>query len=124
MASTILKTYTSSVILLAALVIGGIGGVVFGTDAAIVKPLGDLFLNLLFMIIVPLVFFSISSAIANMEGMKRLGRIMGSIFLVFFLTAALSAVIGFIGTSLINPLENTDVAAIEKLMDKAEPTEA
>ncbi|ALC90816.1 sodium:proton antiporter [Bacillus sp. FJAT-18017] len=122
--TSIFKTYASSVILLAALVIGGICGVVFGTDAAIVKPLGDLFLNLLFMIIVPLVFFSISSAIANMEGMKRLGRIMGSIFLVFFLTAALSAVIGFIGTSLINPLENTDVAAIEKLMDKADPAEA
>ncbi|WP_043932718.1 dicarboxylate/amino acid:cation symporter [Bacillus sp. EB01] len=122
--TSILKTYASSVILLAALVIGGIVGVVFGTDAAIVKPLGDLFLNLLFMIIVPLVFFSISSSIANMEGMKRLGRIMGSIFLVFFLTAALSAVIGFIGTSLINPLENTDVAAIEKMMDKADPAEA
>ncbi|OCA81545.1 sodium:proton antiporter [Bacillus sp. FJAT-27225] len=121
--ASLFKNYAWSIILLTALLIGGIAGIVFGPDATVVKPLGDLFLNLLLTIIVPLVFFSISAAIANMEGMKRLGKIMGSIFLVFFLTAALSAIIGFIGTTLVNPLENTDISAVEKLMENAETEE-
>src|SRR6476469_5975367 len=91
MVKTILKNYKGTLLLLLAIVIGGIAGIVFGPKVAIVKPFGDLFLNLMFMIIVPLVFFSISSAIANMSGMMRLGRIMGSIFLVFILTATISA---------------------------------
>lgn len=118
------KTYRSSLLLLGAIILGGIAGVIWGPDTSVVQPLGDLFLNLMFTIIIPLVFFSISSAIANMEEMKRLGKIMGSILLVFFATAAIAAVIGLAGTALINPLENTDTSAIKTLMDSAEPEEA
>ncbi len=46
-----------------------------GPEAVVFKPIGDLFLNLLFMILVPLVFFSVTSAISNMGEMKRLGKI-------------------------------------------------
>ncbi|PAQ14266.1 sodium:proton antiporter, partial [Bacillaceae bacterium SAOS 7] len=107
----------------AGIIIGGIAGVVFGPKAAIVKPFGDLFLNLMFMLIVPLVFFSIASAIASMDGMKRLGKIMGSIFIVFFITAIIAAVVGMIGVTLFNPLANTDVSAIKELMNQFEPAE-
>src|SRR6476620_3271058 len=117
MVKKILKNYKGTLLLLLAIVIGGIAGIVFGPKAAIVKPFGDLFLNLMFTIIVPLVFFSIASAIANMNGMKRLGKIMGSIFLVFILTATVSAIIGFIGTAINNPLEGTDTSLIKQLMD-------
>jgi Na+/H+-dicarboxylate symporter len=117
MVKTILNNYKGTLFLLLAIVIGGIAGVVFGPKAAIVKPFGDLFLNLMFTIIVPLVFFSIASAIANMNGMKRLGKIMGSIFLVFILTATVSAIIGFTGTTIINPLEGTDTSMIKQLME-------
>ena len=79
-----LASYKSSLILLGAIIIGGIAGYIIGPDVAVVRPFGDLFLNLLFMIIVPLVFFSITSAIANMSEMKRLGKIMVSIIIVFF----------------------------------------
>lgn len=103
-------------ILLIAIIIGGIAGYVIGPKVAVVKPLGDLFLNLLFMIIVPLVFFSITSAIANMTEMKRLGKIMISIVLVFFATAIIAAVLGFIGTSVMNPIGDSDVSAIKELM--------
>ncbi|WP_394238118.1 dicarboxylate/amino acid:cation symporter [Niallia oryzisoli] len=120
------NSYKASLILLGAIIIGGIAGLIFGPKAVVVKPFGDLFLNLMFTIIVPLVFFSIASAIANMNGMKRLGKIMGSIFLVFLLTAAISAVLGFTGTSIMNPLENADTLHIKELMDTItaeEPTE-
>ena len=96
--------------------IGGAAGIIFGPKATVVKPFGDLFLNLMFMIIVPLVFFSISSAIANMGGMKRLGKIMGSIVIVFLITAFISAVLGFIGISIFDPLKNADVESIKSLM--------
>ncbi|WP_100401419.1 dicarboxylate/amino acid:cation symporter [Bacillus sp. FJAT-42315] len=118
-----LKSYQFTFLLLAGIIIGGIAGVVFGPKAAIVKPFGDLFLNLMFMLIIPLVFFSIASAIASMDGMKRLGKIMGSIFIVFFVTAIIAAVVGMVGVTLFNPLANTDVSAIKELMVQFEPVE-
>lgn len=119
----ILKSYKGTLLLLIAIIIGGAAGLTFGTEASAVRPLGDLFLNLMFMIIIPLVFFSIASAIANMNEMKRLGKIMGSIFLVFFITASISAIIGFAGTLVVNPLENADTSAIKELMEKADSPE-
>lgn len=114
------KNYRSSLLLLASIIIGGAAGLLFGTKTSIVKPFGDLFLNLMFMIIIPLVFFSISSAIANMDGVKRFGKIIGSIFLVFVVTAIVAAVIGFAGTSVMNPLAHTDVSALKELMEKTD----
>lgn len=111
-----LKNYRFTLVLLSAIVIGGLAGIIFGPKAAVVKPFGDLFLNLMFMIIVPLVFFSIASAIASMNGMKRLGKIMGSILAIFLLTATVSAVLGLIGAAIIHPIENTDIGAIKEVM--------
>jgi Na+/H+-dicarboxylate symporter len=119
----IFKNYQASILLLASILIGGAAGVIFGPKTAVVKPFGDLFLNLMFMMIVPLVFFSISSAISNMNGMKRLGKIMVSIFLVFLFTAFVSAIIGYIGTTIVNPLENTDTTLIKNMMESAETAE-
>jgi Na+/H+-dicarboxylate symporter len=106
--------------LLLAILIGGVSGLIFGEKTAVVKPFGDLFLNLMFMIIVPLVFFSIASAIANMNGMKRLGKIMGSILVVFLLTASVAAILGLFGASIIKPLETTDVDSIKAIMSSSD----
>src|SRR5699024_4611591 len=118
----ILKSYRSSFLLLSSIIIGGIAGITFGKDTAIVKPFGDLFLNLMFMLLVPLVFFSISSAIANMNGMNRLGKIIGSIFLVFFTTAFIMAILGFIGVSIVNPLKGVDLTSIKHIMSHPDNT--
>lgn len=109
-----------TLLLLLGIIIGGIAGVIFGPEASVVKPFGDLFLNLMFMIIIPLVFFSVASAIANMTEMKRLGKIMASILLVFFVTATIAGILGIIGVSFFNPLEGTDTAAIKELMTTGE----
>lgn len=121
---TFWKSYKSSLILLGAILIGGIGGFVYGPKATVVKPFGDLFLNLMFMIIVPLVFFSIASAIANMNGMKRLGKIMGSILVVFFSTALIAALIGFGGATLYNPVTDADLPALQDMMGQADTGDA
>nr|WP_312469719.1 dicarboxylate/amino acid:cation symporter [Neobacillus sp.] len=114
---SIFKNYRFTIILLSAIVIGGAAGLFFGPKTAVVKPFGDLFLNLMFMMIVPLVFFSIASAIANMNGMKRLGKIMGSILVVFLVTASVAAILGLAGASIIHPLENTDISSIKEVMN-------
>ncbi|MEN0664269.1 dicarboxylate/amino acid:cation symporter [Caldifermentibacillus hisashii] len=123
----LLKNYKETITLLFAIVIGGIAGVIYGQDSSVVKPFGDLFLNLMFMIIVPLVFFSVSSAIANIGEMKRLGKILGAIVLVFSVTAIISAVLGYIGIRIYNPLKGVDTSAIMNIMadtDSDQSTEA
>jgi len=115
----LLKNYKSSIILLGSILLGGIVGAVMGPKAAVLEPFGNLFLNLMFTIIVPLVFFSVSSAIANMTSMKRLGKIMGSVIIVFTATALIAAIIGVIGAILINPTKGIDHGIIQKLMASA-----
>ena len=56
-------------------------------------PLGDIFLNLMFTIVVPMVFVSISSAVGNMVNMKRLGKILSSLVMVFVITGAIAGVL-------------------------------
>ena len=111
-----LKSYKSSMILLGAILLGGILGIILGPKASVVEPLGTLFINLMFTVIVPLVFFSVASSIANMKEMKRLGKIMGSTLVVFVITALLSAVIGIIGAMIVNPTKGIDTSTFSALM--------
>ena len=66
------KNYKSTIILLFAIIIGAIVGIIFKEKAAVLSPLGDLFLNLMFIIIVPLVFLNISTAIAKMTQLPEI----------------------------------------------------
>ncbi len=77
------KAYRFPIILLTGIVIGCIVGAVMGKDALVFKPLGDVFINAMFMVVVPLVFSTICSAVANMSSMERLGKVMKSLVLVF-----------------------------------------
>ncbi|MCC6525230.1 MAG: dicarboxylate/amino acid:cation symporter [Polyangiaceae bacterium] len=71
------------------------GGMVLGqtspATAKALRPLGDLFLNLIFMLVVPLTFFTVSSAIASTRSTKKLGRISGSMLGVFLFTSLAAA---------------------------------
>jgi len=86
-----LKSYGFSCLLILSILIGTLLGITCGQDALRLKPLGDIFLNLLFTVIVPLVFFSISSAVASMSNLKRLGRIMSVMMLVFAATGLVAS---------------------------------
>ena len=90
-----LQNYKSTIILLAAIVVGAIVGVVFQEKAAVLSPLGDIFLNALLVIIVPLIFLNISTAITRMESPKRMGKILGIIVAVFLVMSLISVFIGF-----------------------------
>lgn len=99
----LLKTYGFSLLLIFAIA----GGVLLGScspDAArAIRPLGDLFLNLLFMIIVPLVFFTVSSAIAASSDSKRLSRVSLAMLLVFLATSVVAAVTSLLFMLLVQP---------------------
>ena len=92
------KNYKSTIILLFAIIIGAIVGIIFKEKAVVLSPLGDLFLNLMFIIIVPLVFLNISTAIAKMTQPKRFGKIMVGIISVFIITSIVAVIIGLIST--------------------------
>lgn len=111
-----LKNYKFSALLLGSIILGAVVGILGGPKAVVLKPFGDLFLNLMFMIIIPLVFFSVTSAIANMKGMKRLGKIMASTFFVFLCTALIASVIGFIGALIVNPAKGIDYNTLKKIV--------
>ena len=112
-----LKNYASSLILLMAILIGGFLGVILGEKAIIFEPIGNLFLNLIFTLLVPIVFFSISSSIANMENSKKLGKILGTTIIVFAITAIISGIIGVISFKLFNPTNNLDSSIFNNLLN-------
>ena len=113
------NSYKSSLILLSAIILGGIIGVFMGPEAVVFKPVGDLFLNLLFMTLVPLVFFSVTSAISNMGEMKRLGKILKNIVIVFATTAIISGIIAMIGVLIMNPTKGLNSDMFASLMATA-----
>lgn len=74
------RSYRFPLILLASIIIGSILGLLMGEKATVFKPFGDIFLNLMFTIVVPLVFVTIASAVSNMVDMTRLVKFWGIYF--------------------------------------------
>ena len=105
-----LRPYLFPIILLCSIIIGCILGVILEEDTNVLKPLGEIFLNLMYTIVVPLVFFTISSSVANMVDMRRLGRILKYVFLVFFATSAVAAILMVIVLFVIDPVGNGKIA--------------
>lgn len=105
-----LRPYLFPIILLCSIIIGCILGIILKEDANVLKPLGEIFLNLMYTIVVPLVFFTISSSVANMVDMRRLGRILKYVFLVFFATSAVAAILMVIVLFVIDPVGNGKIA--------------
>ena len=91
--SGFLKNYKSILLLLGGITLGSILGLVFGKEVEVIKPLGDIFLNLLFTAIVPLIFFTIASSITNLEKSEKLGKLFIIIIGVFLTTVLISAIL-------------------------------
>ncbi|NMR33091.1 dicarboxylate/amino acid:cation symporter [Chryseobacterium aquaticum] len=88
----VLKNYSGIIFLLLGITIGSIIGIVSPQIVEYIKPLGDIFLNLLFVSVVPLVFFAVSNSIASLEQQSKFGKIiftMSFTFLLFILIAAI-----------------------------------
>ncbi len=103
----ILKNYGFIIMMLTGVVAGCIVGAIFPAvkaadgsilepGAMVLEPFGTVFINLMFCIVVPMVFCSIASAIANMDSMKKAGKIMGVTVATFCVTAGIAAIIMYI----------------------------
>lgn len=90
--NTILKNYSGIILLLLGIFAGSIIGIFFPDRVEYLKPLGDIFLNLLFVSVVPLVFFAVSNSIASVEQQNKFGRIIGSMIFTFLLFIIIAAI--------------------------------
>ena len=101
---SVAKNYRFMAIMIACMVAGAIAGWVAPGFGHAIKPLGTVFINMMFCIVVPLVFASIASSVANTKSRKRAGKIMGTTVATFVITGAIAAVIMFVLTNIFPPV--------------------
>lgn len=117
-----LKNYKSTLILLGSIIIGTIVGLVFKEKAKVLAPFGDLFLNLLLVIIVPLIFLTITTSIGKMKQPKRIGKILVTILLVFIFTSLVSVGVGIISTKAFKLVDIKDTETIKEVLKDTKAT--
>ncbi len=87
-------------------------GLAFGEKATILKPLGTIFLNMIKMIVVPMVFFSITAGVASLDDLRKLRSIGVKVVGLYALTSAISGLIGFLVANVTNPGKGFDMSAL------------
>lgn len=96
-------------LLIASLFVGAGLGVVFKKDVSMFKPMGDVFLHLLFTVIVPVVFFSISSTVAGMNNLKRLGKILSVMMMIFIITGIIASAVMMVAVIFFPPAAGVNI---------------
>ena len=113
-----LKNYKSMIIMLLGIFVGAIVGLIFKEKAAVLSPFGDLFLNMLLIVLVPLIFLTITGAIYKMKHPKRIGKILVVTFLVFLGTALVAVLISIASTYSFKLVDNKNGEAIRNSLEE------
>lgn len=100
----VVKNYIFLGIMLGAMIIGALVGWLAPSVAPVVKPLGTVFINMMFCVVVPLVFASVAGSVASMGNMRRAGRILGITVTVFVATGTIAAIIMFALMKVVPPV--------------------
>ncbi|GHV48498.1 sodium:dicarboxylate symporter [Spirochaetia bacterium] len=103
------KVYRFPIVLLGSIILGSIIGLIFGKGAMVLQPLGDIFLRLMFTIVVPLVFVVIAGAVGNMMNMRRLGKILGSMIGTFVATGIIAGIIMITVVTIFPPAKGANI---------------
>ncbi len=121
------KIWKSVYVLLFSMILGSILGLFFKECIPIIKPLGDIFINILFTIVVPLVFFLIASSIAKFGSGKKFGKIVSTTIIIFLTTSLISSIFMLGTLSIVKPnisttipIENIEIESVslsEKIVD-------
>lgn len=111
------NTYKSSVILLGSMVLGGVIGLFWGKGAKILQPVADIFLNLLYCCVVPLIFCSLTSAIAKMENLVKLRKILITFLIGTILTGVISCLFMVAAALMFDPAKGAVLDLAEKVED-------
>lgn len=112
--------YGSVLLLLGGILIGSLIGIFSPDTGKILKPLGDIFINLLFTIVVPLVFISITAAVGTMVNRKRLGKILGSTLVTFIVTGLFASALVLIWVQFFSPASGGAIELSTTEIDKAQ----
>lgn len=110
---TFFKNYKQTIILLISIIIGAIIGIVYKEKTEVLKPFGDIFINLMFVIIIPLVFLTIATSISKMKQPKRLGKIMITTVLVIVITSVIAVLVGIGSTYFVKLVDTNNKEQIE-----------
>ena len=113
----IIKNYKSSLILLSSIIIGTIIGLIFKEKASVLSPFGDLFLNLLLVIIIPLIFLTLTTSIGKMKQPGRIGKILVTVFAVFLVTSLISVMVGIVSTKTFRLVDTQDSEKIKEILE-------
>lgn len=97
------KNYKNSIYLIISIIVGTIIGLIFKEKTNTIKPLGDLFINMLTCSVVPIIFLNITTSISKINKPKRVSKILITTLIVFLGTSIISALIGIIASN-ITPL--------------------
>lgn len=114
-----LKNYKSSLYLLLAMIVGSVIGAIWKEKIMFLQPVADTFLNLLFCLVVPIVFLSLVSAIAGMKNLKKLSQILTSMMGIFILTGVVAAVYMLVVVVAFDPSKRAQVVMTEVPTDLA-----
>ena len=93
-----INNYKSTLILIISIIVGFIIGIIFKEKASILSPLGDIFINMLLVVVVPLIFLTITASISRMKSPKRLSKIMVTTIITFIVTSLIAVLVGFLFT--------------------------
>lgn len=108
--------------ILLGLILGVVAGRLLGEDAALLKPIGDLFINAIKMLIVPLVFASLVSGITAMGDPAKMGRIGAKTVVLYLVTTAFAIVIGMLAAALFQPGSGIEMQLGEGVEAKTAPS--
>jgi len=98
-----MKKLNNSTWILIAMVLGIAAGAVLGEKGVMFGPIGDIFIGLIKMLVIPLVFFSIISGAAALGKTKSAGKV-GFLTIFYYLgTSAISVVLGLIAGNIFKP---------------------
>ena len=100
------KKVSLTVWILCALVLGVIAGLLLQNNSDIadtyIKPLGTIFLNLVKMVVVPVVLFSIMQGVISLQDIRKVGSIGGKTVLFYMCTTAFAVTLGLVFANLLS----------------------
>jgi DAACS family dicarboxylate/amino acid:cation (Na+ or H+) symporter len=96
--------------------LGGDHAAVVWINKYLAGPVGQIFLRMLFMIVVPLVFASIALGVAGLGDLRKVGRVGGKAIAYFLVTTAIAATIGLIAVNIFRPGAQLDQTVREELL--------
>ena len=85
------------------MVVGGVAGIIAGERAQVVQPVGDLFIRLLMMAVIPLIFFNLLAGLTSLTDLKALGRLGGKIIIFYLTTTVVALTVGLTVANVLKP---------------------